>query len=261
VHLLAAVVPLSFFSRGARKTLSFLIAAATGACLSAPPSAVQHLDAASTDTLSAVDAGIGASASSFGLLSGSCGVLAAQDFQTASPLALSNAIDFGDRGFDEQRISVGGAEILADGNLGGSSIHSELVSFEVLAACEQAELLKTEGEIAYRNEGGKKTDLLLRIDALTIGVSVTRAYGYPPENPYTYAQAFDLLSGKLSDVLLANANVVAEDVWEKQILHVIAYEAEHAAQILAAFEQVDAVTKADTIVIVTVTDGDDAFIY
>lgn len=246
---------------GTQKALSLLCSVAIGACFSAPPATSQQLDAAHSDTPTAVDAGSDPSASPFGLVSGSCGVLTPTDFHAPGPLALRNAIDFGDRGFDEARISAGGAEILADGNLGGSSIHSELVSFEVLAACEQAELLKTEGEITYRDGGGKKTDLLLRIDALTIGVSVTRAYGYPPENPYTYDQAFDLLSGKLSDVLLANANVAPEDNWEKQILHVIAYEAEHAAQILAAFEHIDRATKADTIVIVTVTDGDDAFIY
>jgi hypothetical protein len=245
----------------ARKALGLLITVGLGACLAAPPSGVQQLDASPSDTGNTVDAGFLPPTSSFGILSGSCGVLGPQDFHAATPLAQRNAIDFGDRGFDEQEISPGGAEILENGNLGGSSIHSELVSFEVLAACEQAELLKTEGEITYRDSGGKKTDMLLRIDALTIGVSVTRAYGYPPENPYTYDQAFDLLSGKLSDVLLANANVAAEDMWEKQILHVIAYEAEHGAQILAAFEQIDVATKADTIVIITVTDGNDAFIY
>ncbi len=63
----------------------------------------------------------------------------------------------------------------------------------MLYRCELAVLLKTEAEIVYRDDGGKKTDLLVEMDAAKIGVSVTRAYGWPPEDPYTVEDATALL--------------------------------------------------------------------
>lgn len=152
-------------------------------------------------------------------------------------------------------------KILDDGNLGGSSIWSEVFAFEVLRRCELATLLKTEGEIVYQDAGGKKTDLLVDIDGAVTGVSVTRAFHFPPEDPYTVPEALDLLQDKLGDIPLSTANVTGADAWGKQILHVLAYDPQYAEALTEAWGQLDAVTKGDTIVIVTVTSGDDAFVY
>ena len=46
----------------------------------------------------------------------------------------------------------------------------------------------------------------------------------------------------------------------KQILHVFAY-AQHVEVLLAAYAEIDAVTKGDTIVYITHTDGADGFMY
>ena len=84
---------------------------------------------------------------------------------------------------------------------------------------------------------------------------------YPEGAEYPVTQAYDVLEGKLADILQSSANVAPQDAWEKQILAVIAQTPVHADAIHQAYSMVDAATKADTIVVVTVTEGDDAFIY
>lgn len=198
-----------------------------------------------------------------GTLSGACGELDEDELLSASPFLFENAIDFPmgfDEDADEARLSEGGREILRDGNAGGSSLYSELFAFEVLHRCEGAALLATETEIRYDVEG-TITDLLVEIDAHRVGVSVVRAIAFPFEDPYTVEQARTILESKLSDILESSANVSDEDRWVKQILSVIAYGPMHAESIAAAWATIDASIRADTILVVTVTNGDDAFIY
>ena len=197
----------------------------------------------------------------FGDIAGSCGVLEAMDFNSSAPSIYSNNIDFKTLMFMANALSQGGKKIYDDGNLGGSSLLSEVFAYEVLYRCELAELLKTENEISYKDTAGKKTDLIVRMDGLSVGVSVTRAVGFPKEDPYTVAQAKDLLTGKLEGVTASTANVAAADTWTKQVLFIVAYAEQHATALKEAFNQIDAAIKGDTIVWVTVTDGDDAFLY
>ena len=56
-------------------------------------------------------------------------------------------------------------------------------------------------------------------------------------------------------------NVAPEDAWSKQVLYIIAYGPMHADSMETAWGQVDSALRADTVVIVTVTDGDDEWIY
>lgn len=197
----------------------------------------------------------------FGDIEGTCGVLEPMDLNSTAPTIHSNSIDFKSLMFMASMLSTGGQKVHDDGNLGGSSLMSEIFAYEVLYRCELAELLKTESEINYQDAGGKKTDLLVRIDGLPIGVSVTRAVGFPKEDPYTVAQAKDLLSSKLQGVAASSANVASGNAWKKQVLFVVAYAQQHADALKEAFNQIEANIKGDTIVWITVTDGDDAFIY
>lgn len=196
-----------------------------------------------------------------GAIGGDCGVLTPTELTSAFPYAFQNSIDFGSLTFDYAELSPGGQEVYDDGNLGGSSLYSEVFSYEVLYRCELAQLLKTEGEIAYQDASGTKTDLLVAVDGLPTGVSVTRAYKYPPTEPYTPADALALLEDKLADILESSANVEPVDGWDKQILHILAYADEHAASIAQAHGQVAPAVQADTIVVVTVTHGSDEFLY
>jgi len=198
----------------------------------------------------------------FGKITGACGVLDATEWKSSKPFLFRNAINFGTAAFDSKKLSAGGQTIWKDGNLGGSSIHSEIFAFEVLYRCELAKLLKTEGKITYKSSSGKKSDLLLNIDTRKVGVSVTRAFQYPAGSKYTEAAAKKLLDKKLADLPKSKANAAAADAWTRSILHVIAYDKQHADMVQAAWsKQVTAATKQDAILMVTVTDGKDDYIY
>ena len=206
-------------------------------------------------------AGGGEPLDGYGDLSGMCGDIDLEDVELPSPELLENLLDFtGSPAFDPALLSPGGQQMYADGNLGGSSLYSEIFAYEVLWRCDGAELLKSEAEIVYAIEG-KKTDLLVQIDGEKVGVSVVRAESYPEGADYPVSQAYDVLFGKLADILQSSVNVAPEDAWKKQILAVMAQTPAHADAIEQAYAMVDAATKADTIVLVTVTEGDDAFLY
>jgi len=197
----------------------------------------------------------------FGAISGDCDQLDTE-LTEAAPSFFVNHIDFGADPYDAadlELLTEGGQIVMTTPNAGGSSVPSEAFAFELLARCEGATLLKTETEVSYDVEG-KITDLLVQIDGLKVGVSVTRAVGYPKDAPYTEAQADAILDKKLGDILVSSANVSDEDRWVKQILHVIAYDSPHVASLQAAWQALPEATRADTIVIVTVSDGDDAFL-
>jgi hypothetical protein len=197
----------------------------------------------------------------FGAISGDCGVLDDEEWNSSAPFIFSNAIDFGEATFEDSLLSVGGQEIVADGNLNPGSLYSETFAFEVLYRCEIASLLATEAEIIYDDPDGKKTDLLTEIDGRNIGVSVTRAFHWPPEDPYTIDEGVDLLTDKLGDILISADNAADENDWERSILHVIAYDEQYADAIVQAHERLDAQAQAQIILIVTATSGSDDFIY
>jgi len=194
-------------------------------------------------------------------LFGDCGPLDATEILSPNPYSFDNSLDFGASAFDYTALSPGGKKVHDDGNLGGSSLFSEIFSYEVLYRCELAKLLKTEAEVGYADVGGKKTDLLVEIDGYKVGVSVTRAFIYPPGTPYTVTLAQGLLEKKLGDILLSTQNVLPADAWKKQMLHVLAYDKQHRDALAQAYPLVSASTRADTLVMVTVTDGNDAFVY
>ncbi|MEZ4313320.1 MAG: hypothetical protein R3F14_35310 [Polyangiaceae bacterium] len=204
----------------------------------------------------------GAANDGYGTLSGMCGDINLDDIQSPDPELLQNVLDFTGRpAFDVGLLSPGGQAIWDAGNLGGSSIYSEIFAYEVLYWCDGAGFLKPEGDIVYTDPMSKKTDLLVDIDGEKVGVSVVRAVSFPKGNPYPVSQAFSVLDGKLSDILVSSANVAPEDAWSKQILAVIAQTPDHALAIAEAWQMIDPATKADTIVLVTVTEGDDDFVY
>ncbi|MCY1071046.1 hypothetical protein OV090_40265 [Nannocystis sp. RBIL2] len=196
-----------------------------------------------------------------GELSGDCGLIDLMELESPEPFVFTGAIDFGVVGYDYDLLTAGGQQIYDEGNLNPGSLYSEIVAYEVLARCETAALLKTEATIVYTNPMGKKTDFLAEIDGLKVGVSVVRAVGFPKDAPWTVAQADTILKGKLGDIKLSSANVAPADAWVKQILSVVAYGPMHKESLLTAYAALDPALKADTILVITVTDGDDAFIY
>lgn len=207
------------------------------------------------------DAGVTVPLPGFGDISGACGVLDEPTWSSTDPALYRNTLDLDSLTFDASALSPGGQEVWTDGNLGGNSLHSEVFAYEMLYRCELAELLKTEAEIEYLDVGGKKTDLLVRIDGRKVGVSVTRAYHYPPSEPYTPTEADALLNRKLDDILLSAANAAPTDAWERSILYVLAWDAASADVLETAYASLGSSVTDSTLLFVTVTDGTDDYIY
>jgi hypothetical protein len=197
----------------------------------------------------------------WGDITGDCGILNEQNVTGAASDLFGNTIDLAGEP-ENADLTDGGQEILSDGNAGGSSIYSEIFAFEVLARCEMAELVKTENEILYDDPNGKKTDLLVNVNGVHLGVSVTRAVGWPQDDPWSPEQARELLEDKFGDIQQSSANVSNANAWAKQILHVIAFSAEHADSVAQAYEYtLGTGLVKDTLLMVTVTDGEDGFLY
>jgi len=194
-------------------------------------------------------------------LVGDCGVLAPAALQGADPAWYSHAVTLEAGMWVVADLSDGAQEILADGNLGGSSLESEAMSFDILTACEGATLLATESEVSYSSESSKKTDYVAEIDGVMVGVSVTRAVHWPREEPMSAQDATDLLTDKLDDILLSSAAVEAPYQWEKQLLSVLAWDEPTADTLQTAWDALPGDVRADTILWVTATNGEDAFLY
>lgn len=231
-----------------------------GSTPDAPPSPDGAIDAGPDASPDAPD---GVPLAGFGDLSGMCGVLDVGNLTSPTPMLFRDTMTFArayvdpdDRGL----LTAGGVHLAETPNAGGSSGLSEIFAFEELARCELATLLKTETEIVY-DTTGKITDLEVLVDGHKIGVSVTRAVAYPFGDPYTLSTATTLINRKLTDIQASTMNVSAADKWDKQILAILAWDTQAADVMTQAWMMADAQTKGDTEVIITVTDGDDTFIY
>jgi hypothetical protein len=238
----------------------------------APPDAAPEADAPADvpadvpapDDADEADATPGVPLPGFGALSGDCGVIDEAVWASSEPLFVQNHLDFGDDPYDEADYDLltPGAQTIYDlPNAGGSSKDSEAFAAEVLTRCELATFLKTEMQILYRDPQGKITDLLVQIDGRKTGVSVTRAMSWPLDDPYSPDAASALLVKKLEGIQASTANVAPTDAWARQILSVMAYGPAHAEVLHQAWQTLSADLRGDTIVYVTVTDGDDAFLY
>jgi hypothetical protein len=242
-----------------RVVLSTVLVACGGTAEVAP-------DASAQDSAPAIDASIdapeGVPLAGFGDLAGECGVLDDSELLGSMPVLFRGSLTFA-RAYrdpdDRPLLTPGGKRMMETPNAGGSSGMSEAFAFEQLARCELAGLLKTETEIVY-DQQGTITDLEVVIDTHKVGVSVVRAMTFPFGQPYTVEAATTIIQRKLEDIQQSSANVSEQDRWVKQILAVIAYDDQHADVVDQVWMGFDAAIRADTVLVVTVTHGDDMFI-
>lgn len=202
----------------------------------------------------------GTSAEEFGVLSGEVGSIDEAAVLGSNPRLFESTIDFGTAQFDSALLSADARRLLEAAAVGGSSAEAHAIAFEILRRGAGATLLKTSEEISYTTSS-KSVDFLVEIQGQRVGVSVTRATSFPLGSDLSLQSASNLLEQKLNDILLASAGVAPSDAWVKAILLVLAYDAQKHDVVLEAYSALDSMTRSDTLVLVTQTDGDDAFLY
>ncbi|KAH7830178.1 putative Signal transducing adapter molecule 2 [Monocercomonoides exilis] len=154
--------------------------------------------------------------------------------------------------FHQFTFSSGALRMLSLPNAGGNSDNSEALSFDFLHRVFNAQLLKAEMEIKYANKNWKKTDYVAKIKNHVVGVSVTRAVGYPRPGDFSEDQAVSLLKKKLFGIKVSTVGVAEEDKWERQLLHIWVQDKQQANFISGAYQSLHPKLRGDTIVIVTI---------
>jgi hypothetical protein len=199
-----------------------------------------------------------------GTLSGSCGEVRAELGSKSPSVKLGTLAFMTGESYARTSLSPGGQRLFDTPNAGGSSTESEAMSYEVLHYCEGAKLLKTETEVGYTppvmGQPTTISDILIEIDGKRVGVSVTRTYKPVAQGPQTDAEVKALLEKKLQGIVVSSMRVLPADKWVKQILHVFAPSQASVDSINRVLPSIDAATRADTIVLVTLTRGG-GFIY
>ncbi len=231
--------------------------------------AISPADASPTDAaISPTDASLPrdggpANDTILGTLFGACPSLG-PSLGSSAPSLVRNELRFmSPERYERAALSPGGQRIFDTPNAGGSSIESEVMAYEVLHHCEGASLAATETEVRYQppDDGGPNTitDLVVTLGGRRIGVSVTRVYR-PAPMMLSDADVRAQLVTKLQGINRSSVRVLPSDRWVKQILSVFVANPTVAAQIERVWPTIDAPTRADTIVLVTATQGG-GFIY
>jgi hypothetical protein len=198
-----------------------------------------------------------------GTLSGTCGTLGAWVAGTTASLEKNGLLFVAGEAYVRASLSAGAQTIFDTPNAGGSSVESEVMSFEVLHFCEGASLVKTETQIGYAlpDDAGASsiTDILVSMSGRKIGVSVTRVYK-PSSQTLTDPDVKSLLEKKLIGVNRSSVRVLPADKWDKQILHVFTANKSATDAVARVYPTISAQVRADTLVLVTQTQGG-GFVY
>lgn len=122
-------------------------------------------------------------------------------------------------------ICVDAQRILDEPNAGGKSTVSEALSMEYMYRRFCAHDVITEMEIKYWSRNWKKVDFICSVSTVgneceRVGVSVTRAMGYPDYHAFTLEDAVRLLRKKLYGLVVAKAGVDELHHYDSSILHV-----------------------------------------
>ena len=142
-------------------------------------------------------------------------------------------------------------KVLMSANAGGSSIISESLSAEVLVRMFGAGGIRTEMEIEYVTSS-KIVDFTIKMYGKNVGVSVTRAMGWPIEAQFTYAHGHRLMRKKIAGLIVAREN--ARERFDVAILHVMCSSNRIKNVLYRVYKKLPRDFTCDIIVLCTVAD-------
>lgn len=132
-------------------------------------------------------------------------------------------------------LSSDATKVLLEPNAGGASVVSEALSVEYLCRRLQAHSVVPEMKIKYFFSNWKKIDYLTTIRGERIGVSVTRAMGFPTADTFTSEDAERLGKKKLYGLILARSGISECNSYNRSILHVFCQSYSIAVLMAGAF--------------------------
>jgi hypothetical protein len=152
--------------------------------------------------------------------------------------------------------------IYSEPNAGGRSINSEALSMEYLNRTMGGNFVRTEMEIEYWNASWKKCDYICKIRSENVGVSVTRAMGYPSAGYFKPSDATRLLEKKLYGLVVARSGVWDNETFYKSILHIWCQSERIARLMIRSYtHEISDDLKDNIVVLLTVTSQDTPWIY
>lgn len=129
-------------------------------------------------------------------------------------------------------------------NAGGASVVSEALSVEYMARRVRASNTVPEMKIQYFFYNWKKIDYISSINGERIGVSVTRAMGFPSPTLFTMEDATRLGTKKLYGLILARSGISECHNYNRSILHVFCQSQQIAVLMQEAFRTIIAEDRA-----------------
>jgi hypothetical protein len=148
-------------------------------------------------------------------------------------------------------------KVLSSPNAGGNSIVSETMSAEILHRLYGANDIRTEMEVEYIFDNWKIADYCIRISGKNVGVSVTRAMGFPYESSFDLQQADKLLRKKINGLVLARNGISERDSFYTAILHVFCQSNRIKNVLYRAFKTLEPDLRDNIILIATVAENAD----
>ncbi|XP_071842907.1 AAC-rich mRNA clone AAC4 protein-like [Apostichopus japonicus] len=152
-------------------------------------------------------------------------------------------------------LSKCGNKIKNTTNAGGSSVESEVLSYEIFHCGFRATLRKEEMEVKYTDRTGSKSMIdytcTCELLDLQVGVSVTRATD--AWETYDEERATTHLTEKLNGLYIAQQN--AEEKWDRNMLHVFAGSKIIAKKIKYAYKNLPKDVVSNAVVLITVAES------
>jgi len=144
-------------------------------------------------------------------------------------------------------------KLYCEPNAGGKSMNSEAFSVNVLNELYGVNQILTEMEVEYIWYNYKKCDYICTIYEQQVGVSVTRAMGFPDPSHFSEDDADKLLKKKINGLMVARDGVIDKYNFDKCILHVWCESQRIADIIKYRYSLLDLDIKEDIIILLTVT--------
>ena len=128
-------------------------------------------------------------------------------------------------------------KILREPNAGGASVVSEALSAEYMARRFGARDIVTEMAIQYWFPNWKKIDYIATFFGGRVGISVTRAMGFPYATDFDMEDAIRLCEKKLNGLVIAKSGISPACRYERSILHCFCQTEEISNLMLIAFNE------------------------